>query len=159
MNRKYIGSALFAMMGGLIGGAVVWKAKKKDEENLKVKSNRNRELMLLLNQWLKIKQDNKQIIDYFHMKKIHAIAIYGMSYVGERLYEELKDSDIEISYGIDKKWSEIYADIDVISPEEELPETDAIIVTPIFFFDEIKDILSSKVKCPIISLEDILYEL
>ncbi len=35
---------------------------------------------------------------------------------------------------------------------------DAIVVTAITFYDEIKEELSRKIDCPIISLEDILYE-
>jgi hypothetical protein len=35
---------------------------------------------------------------------------------------------------------------------------DAIVVTAITFFDEIEEKLSEKIDCPIISLDDILYE-
>ena len=43
-----------------------------------------------------------------------------------------------------------------MQPEEVLKDVDAIIVTPIFYFEEIKRKLSAKVRCPIISLEDII---
>jgi hypothetical protein len=46
----------------------------------------------------------------------------------------------------------------VYSPEDSLKEVDAIVVTAIASFDEIKGNLSSKVDCPIISLEKILFE-
>ena len=39
-----------------------------------------------------------------------------------------------------------------------LETVDAVVVTAITFFDEIEERLSEKVDCPIISLEDILYE-
>ena len=42
--------------------------------------------------------------------------------------------------------------------EDDLKPVDAIVVTAITFFDEIKEKLSEKIDCPIISLEDILYE-
>ncbi len=81
-----------------------------------------------------------------------------MSYAGERLVEELEGSNIKIRYGIDRKADNIYADIDIVSPDDSLDEVDAIVVTSITFFDEIEEQLSEKMDCPIISLEDILYE-
>ena len=82
-----------------------------------------------------------------------------MSYAGETLIEELKGTDIHIAYGIDKGAESIYAEIDLVSPNDKLQDVDAIIVTAITFFEEIEEQLSEKVKCPIISLEDILYEI
>ena len=61
-------------------------------------------------------------------------------------------------YGIDQKADSIYADVDIVFIEDELQEVDAIVVTAITFFDEIEEKLSRKVDCPIISLDDILYE-
>ena len=49
--------------------------------------------------------------------------------------------------------------MEVVSPEDGLREVDAVIVTSIFFMDEIEKALSVKLSCPVISLEDILYEL
>lgn len=72
--------------------------------------------------------------------------------------EELKDSDIEVAYGIDRNAYRIYADVDIISVDDNLEDVDAIVVTAITFFDEIEDNLSQKISCPIISLDDILYE-
>ena len=81
-----------------------------------------------------------------------------MSYAGERLLEELKDSKIDVKYGIDKNADGIYSDIELVTMEDKLETVDAIVVTPIFFFDQIEEELSKKISCPIISLEDILYE-
>ena len=43
--------------------------------------------------------------------------------------------------------------------QDQLTEVDAVVVTPIVFFNEIEKELSEKLDCPIISLEDILYEI
>ena len=43
--------------------------------------------------------------------------------------------------------------------DDTFPKVDAVVVTAITFFDEIKMELSKKLECPIISLEEILYEL
>ena len=82
-----------------------------------------------------------------------------MKELGERLYDELRDSEVEVKYIIDKNADAIYADIDVLTPEDELEEVDAIVVTAIHYFDEIEEMLEQKVDCPILSLEDIVYEI
>ena len=40
--------------------------------------------------------------------------------------------------------------------EENLPEVDAIVVTPVYYFGEIQGSLSGKTEVPIISIEDII---
>ena len=104
------------------------------------------------------KQHGKHLEDYFHQNRIKDVAIYGMSYIGKRLYDELKSSDIEVKYVVDKNAKDIGMDIKTFFPDEEFPEVDAIIVTAISFFDEIEEILLSKINYKVISIEDILYE-
>ena len=111
-----------------------------------------------MNQWVAVKQEGKNLADYFDKQGYKSIAIYGMSYAGERLLEELKCSDIQVQYGIDKNADNIYMDVNIVTMEDELKPVDAIVVTPIFFFDDIEEELSQKIDCPIISLEDVLYE-
>ena len=145
--------------GGSVGACIATKKGRETEEKWKKMSNKHLDLMLLLNQWLITKEEKKSIVDYFHENKFKSIAIYGMSYVGERVYDELKNSDVTVKYAIDQNADRIYSEIDVISPDEDLEPVDAIIVTPISFYDEIEESLSSKINCPIISLEDILYQI
>jgi lactate dehydrogenase-like 2-hydroxyacid dehydrogenase len=130
----------------------------KKNNKLEQKSDRYRSLFMMMCSWVRIKQDGKSICSYFNRHKYKNIAIYGMSHVGELLLDELKDSDVKVAYGIDRNRSYNYIDIDVCSPEDSLKEVDAIVVTAITSFDEIKSKLSTKVSCPIISLEKILFE-
>ena len=64
----------------------------------------------------------------------------------------------KVKYIIDKNADCIYSDVDVITPDDDLEQVDVIVVTAIYYFDEIEEMLSQKVDYPIISLEDILYE-
>lgn len=82
-----------------------------------------------------------------------------MSYAGETLVDELRGTEVKVVYGIDKNADTIYSDIDVFSMEDDLAKVDAVVVTAITFFDEIEENLSEKLDCPILSLEDILYEI
>ena len=44
-----------------------------------------------------------------------------------------------MKYAIDKNADGIYSDVEIVTPQEELKEVDAIVVTPVFYFDEIVD--------------------
>lgn len=161
--KKGIGIILSTLTGTLAGSvagaAAVYKQQQKEAENWKNMSDKHLALMRLFNQWMISKQEGKSVTDYFHNNGIKSVAIYGMSYLGERLFDELSTSDIEVKYAIDKNANSIYTKIDVISPDESIPAVDAIIVTPVFFYNEIEKMLSGKTECKIISLEDILYEI
>lgn len=157
--KKGITSFFLMLIGGLIGVEITEKRNRKKLDNAWEMSEKHLNLFIMMSEWVRVKQEGKRIDDYLKQNGYKTIAIYGMSYVGERLLEELKDSDIIVKYAIDKKADEKYSEIDIISPDEKLENVDAIIVTAITFIDEIKKMLNEKISYPIISLEDILYEL
>lgn len=121
-------------------------------------SDKHEALFMLMNQWVKVKQAGKGIAGYLEHKDYKKIAIYGMGYAGETLVRELYNSNIQIEYGIDREADNINAEFKVVKPDAQLEKADVLIVTSITFFDEIVTDLCGKIDCPIISLEDILYE-
>lgn len=125
---------------------------KKDAE-------KNRALFLLMNQWMYIKQNGKDLESYFKKNNYKRIAIYGMSYVGMRLVNELKHSDIDIVYGIDRNASNICTDIKLITVDDAFEDVDAIVITALSDFDDICDVLLTKINCPFISITDIVNEI
>ena len=46
-----------------------------------------------------------------------------------------------------------------MSLESELGDVDAVVVTAITYFDEVEEQLGRKLDCPVVSLENILYEM
>ncbi len=157
MKKGIIG--VLSLLAGAAGGAVTTgRIAKKKIDTEQQYANKHLALFLMMNQWVKVKQEGKNLASWFEENGYKKIAVYGMSYAGETLVEELKHSDIQVAYGIDKKADTMYADVEVVSMDDPLEEVDAIVVTAITFFDEIEDQLCQKADCPIISLEDILYE-
>ncbi len=108
----------------------------------------------LLVVWLEMRQKGKTIVPYMIEKNYKRIAIYGMKELGHRLVDELYGSEIVVKYVIDK--SPVLGEFNVIKPEEEFDEVDAIVVTADYYYDEIKDELSKKCSYPIISLRGLL---
>lgn len=157
MKKGVVGVVLLlaGAAGGAIGAEKIAGAKIKDRQKM---SDKHLALFLMMNQWVKVKQEGKNLASYFEKNGYKNIAIYGMSYAGETLVEELRGSEIQVAYGIDKRADSLYMDVDIVTMEDSLEDVDAVVVTAITFFDEIEELLSEKLDCPIISLEDILYE-
>lgn len=156
--KKPIISILSALSGAALGAGAVGKVSSDKTKKALSMSHKHFTLYLMMNQWVKVKQEGKKLSDYFETNSYKKIAIYGMSYAGETLLEELKETGITVAYGIDQKADSLYADIDVVTMADSLEDVDAVVVTAITFFDEIEEQLSEKLDCPILSLEDILYE-
>ncbi len=157
MNKGLI-AVVSALTGAAVGAAAVGKISTDANFRIRNTSDKHLGLFLLMNRWVQVKQEGKNLSSYFESNGYKKIAIYGMSYAGERLLEELKNTQTEVEYGIDRNADALYADITIVSPDEELKEVDAVVVTSIFYMDEVEKTLSEKLSCPILSLEDILYE-
>ena len=158
MKKILINLVLF--FSGLgIGGIIVKKRIGQSIEIERRYSNKHLSLFKMMSQWVRIKQEGKKIESYFERENIKEIAIYGMSYAGRALVEELAGSKIAVKYAIDRNANNILSDIDIIEPEDLFDKVDAIVVTAIQSFEEIKKTLSEKIDCPILSLENILYEI
>ena len=158
-GKIIVSSILSAMVGAAAGAASVTNTVGKRTNEYKQLADKHLALLVLMNDWMKTKQEGKSIELYFQKNNYKSVAIYGLSYVGERLLDELKDSNIEVKYAIDRNAESMYSEVDVYLPGDILPEVDVIVVTAISFFDNIYDILVDKVKCPIVSMEDVLYEI
>lgn len=155
--KKIICAVLAFVIGFFTGVYMVGKLLIKNINKFQEMSEKHLSLYMVTNDWLRLKQDGKSLVAYFERKNYRKIAIYGMHYMGMSLLNELKGSEIEVKYGIDRNASHIFADCKVITPDEDLEEVDAIIVTPIFYFESIEEELSQKVTCPVVSLEEVLY--
>lgn len=149
-----------AVIGAMLGVAATAGELEKQISEKKKMSDKHLDLYLLMNRWVKLKQKGINLSKYFEKNGYNRIAIYGMSYAGETLAEELKGTNIEVAYGIDKNAENIWINnIDILPLENKLDAVDAVIVTAISSYDSIRALLSKKFVCPIISLEDILDEI
>lgn len=157
MKKGVIG-VLSAVVGAAAGASAIGKKLGERLTEEKEMSKKHLLLFQMMNQWVKVKQDGKNLATYFEREGYKEIAIYGMHFAGETLAEELMGSNIAVKYGIDRNADKIYAEFDIVTPDAPLEEVDAIVVTAITFMEEIVETLKDKVDCPILSLEDVLYQ-
>lgn len=158
MKKTLIG-ILSILIGMGVGVAATTKIMIKEVNLCQENLNKYLTLFQMMNQWVKVKQAGKELSKYFEDNNYSNIAIYGMGYVGETLVEELKNTNIRIEYGIDQNAINISMDLPVVTLEDKLREVDVIVVTAVTYFDTISYALQKKISCPIISLENILYEI
>lgn len=150
------------VIGGLLGVGIPaylaarWQQKCIDR--WKEEARKQRAMFLLMNQWIRIKQANRSLEEYFLKNGYKRIAIYGMGPMGEQLVKELKDSSIETVYGIDQNSDRIFAGIKVVKMDNELTCVDAVVVTVVKGFDAIREALLEKLDCPVVAIEDVLNE-
>ena len=157
-SKAVILTLLGAAAGAVAGGSVIKTSSSKEIEKKNEILRKVHVLYCAFDRWMQICQEGRTLAEYFKRNNYKTVAIYGMKELGERLLDELKDSGITVKYAIDKNADEIYTDVDIVTPEERLEPVDVIVVTAIYYFDEIADMLSEKVDYPVVSLEDILYE-
>ncbi len=143
---------------GLIFGTVVTaKILTEISEEYRKASDKFGRLFLLMSHWVQIRQEGKCISSYFHKNGYQTVAVYGLGRVGETLIKELSGSDISVAYAIDQN-ADKDSDGFVVSPDSVLKQVNVVVVTPIASYGEIKLKLKEKMNCPIVSIEDILFE-
>lgn len=149
---------LSLVLGGVVGGLYAVRRMARIVDQAEAKAMHNLQFAHAMVQWVHIKQQSKSLATALEKRGYRKIAVYGMADVGERFISELQSSTVEVSYGIDQNAKNLFAEIELFTPDEKLPEVDAIIVTPIQYFDAIEEMLTQKVDYPVLSVEDLMYE-
>ena len=155
---KRIGMCLIFMLYSLFFFFIGTLFIAKRASSVIIEKQRNVEkfqkLFSVLDLWLRKRQQGRSMENFLKRNAYHSIAIYGLGNIGKLLEEELKNY-AEIQYGIDRR--DVSAGFPVYKPEDNLPQADAVIVTPAYEFEEIEEMLKKKLDCPIYSIEDIVY--
>lgn len=156
--KKGVVSVVSLLTGIVAGAGTIIKMTGKKMDKAKGESDKFKDLFLMMNQWVNVKQEGKNLSAYFEKNGYKKIAVYGLSYAGETLLDELESTEVEVVYAIDQRADSLNLDIEVFSPDDTLEQVDAIVVTPITSFNAIEEKLRGKVDCPILSLMNIVDE-
>lgn len=125
----------------------------------KKRAERNKEIINYMDLFLRAKQNKVHFEDFFIDKGIKSIAIYGGSHLGRRLCDELNnESRIKVKYIIDRNSSVAEGNIPIYGLDDEWKPVDAIVVSVIGAFDEIKKLFKD-LDTIIINIEDVLQEI
>lgn len=147
--------------GTIMGLACIIQKFYKNKYELRLQQTQNDRdkfwnMFQVMDDWVNKKIINRNIYDYLASHNYNEIAIYGLSYMGQTIVNELEESNITIKYGIDVNYDMYWNEFPVVSPENVTNDVDVIIVTAISAYESIKSMLSCKVSCPIVSLDEII---
>lgn len=149
-------SIVFFVIGFCTNEITIGKYREKHIKSLNGNVKKHKVFYIELVSWVKLKQSQMQISSFLASKGYKTIAIYGIKELGELLLDELRNSDINVLYAIDRNAENVYPPIDVYFPNENLPKVDAIIITVPSAYNQIVDDLSNVVDCPMLSIDDVL---
>ena len=126
--------------------------------------NRYFKMVKVYDYWMYLNIRNKRVDHYLRDCNYKKIAIYGMNYFGNRLYDALYRSSVEVVFGIDIGADGIEHDIpiyrmDSLELAEKLTYVDVIVVTAISSYQNILNDLKKLCDKPIMSIEDIFLEM
>ncbi|MEY8480690.1 hypothetical protein AALD74_02400 [Lachnospiraceae bacterium 48-21] len=123
-----------------------------------------REDFALMKRWLENKNAKKSFADYFHQCGYQTIAIHGAGDIGRLLYEEVKESDIQVKYFVDRNGEGIH-EIDgipviTISQIGEMEDVDIVVITFINSYDTMSRRLARYVpEIRTLSIKEAIYEM
>lgn len=131
---------------------------EKNSEIQSQYSNKHLQLYLTALKWIEVKQKGKRIDEYLRKQGYQIVAIYGMSYMGKCLLNDLEDDYVHVAYGIDKNAEHLHCGIIMYTPLDNLKKVDLIINTTMIDNAEIlKSMKTNNMK--MIRLDKILNEL
>ncbi|MDE7322316.1 MAG: glycosyltransferase [Lachnospiraceae bacterium] len=112
----------------------------------------------LLEKWMLLHEKGGSVKQYFMMREMKNIIIYGLGKMANHLLEDIKESNINVVCAIDIGAINKYSYFPVITLEEDIPGADCIIITPVHETESIMQNLKDRTSVPLISLSDIVDE-
>lgn len=109
----------------------------------------------VLTKWM-LSTAQRDVGDVLSDMGIRSCVIYGYAELGKILRSRLKGSGVKLAYILDKKINEDHDNVRFFYPGKEVPDTDIVIVTAIYYYDEIKRELEGYGYGNIISLEELV---
>lgn len=136
------------------------KCEEKEYARAIGESKRYKKKFDLVYQWMKLKQNNIELIEFFEDRKLTSIALYGVGDLGRLIYNELKAYKI-IKCGIDRQADKAELDgAPVYSLKSINQKVDAIVITPVLITDTIEDnIYNALGEQTTFTFEEILFDL
>lgn len=151
---------LIGIAGILLGGLLGIYFQEKRIKQIRRRADKDSRIIDVQLAWLHLYQDGRSLIEFFHKHQYKRVAVQGLGKLGKSLIYEFNQSDIDVSYGIDRNTAlSNELGIVVYSTDDSLPDVDAVIITAIADYNNIANQLYEKLDCPLIPLDAIMNEM
>lgn len=142
-----------AVFAGLVG----WKRYYGYIDFFNKQRNRYRYMLRVYDMWVDTEQKNLSMEDYLLKKNEKTIVIYGVDIMGIRIYAGLRNSKIDVKYGIQNKSEGIPVGLEIVNDMDGLDLNGAaVIVTDYFDYYDIEKKLKAHNSGNVYSLDEIL---
>ena len=134
---------------------------RADEDEIRYiqqRSNKFEAYLNLLDAWMTLREKGIRLDKYLLDKGYNKIGLYGYGILGRHFIEEMKDSCVQVAFLVDRKGDKLCTPVPVYLPSVQLPECDVIVVSSVFFMEDIRAELIKYGDYKLISLETILKE-
>ena len=121
-------------------------------------SNKFNKMYLVSEKWIEAHNNNISIGEYIKKNGWNNVAIYGCGDLGHDLYKCLvnEEANINIICGIDNN-EKLDFPIKIVSHDQFKEAVDVIIVTAVYYFGEVEQLMKEKTSADIVSLEEIIF--
>ncbi len=124
------------------------------------------QIIKIFNRWTYLQTQGRTLEKFFIEKGINYLAIYGLGYIGGRLFEELTHTDVKVVCGIDQRADRVVVEnLPVVALGSEdafeyIQQIQAIVVAVSYDFQRIREMIEEKYgNVEILSFEKIINEL
>jgi len=136
-------------------------SKELQRKNREIQSlNAQKEIFV---KWIELTQKGGTILSYLDRKEIKTVVVYGINHFTVLFCREMEMAGIEVLCGISQRKPLLELNIPLYDKEklaEYAERIDAVIVTAVYYYDEIYDeikgMLPERVK--ILSMADLVYD-
>ncbi len=138
------------------------KHREDSEKRCYNKLNKLEDYRHLLALWTDNLIERRQIAADLSKNGIHNIAIYGTDIEADLLDKELDNTSVQVTCFMEANSKKLsYRNKDVLDAQavQNIKEIDAIIVTPVFAFDSIKEYIETVSDKKVLSLMDVVFHL
>lgn len=158
MKKKWLFVVGTVSLGlGIAAGRLLnAKNEKVKYKELKERLAKFEDYFAITNKWLKNRNQNISVSDYFRKNHYERIAIYGMGELGKRLYEELSAEGIQVKGVFDRNAQRLDPVLNVYSLDKPIPEVDVVVITPTFDYETIEEQIKKIASCKIVSIADVV---
>ena len=134
--------------------------KEIEISNKVSESAKQRNIFRMLDMWELSNKSGNRIETILMGDGIKSIAIYGLAQLGIRLFYELKHTSVKTVYGIDMNRAMNIPGLECFHKiPDEKPYVDAIVVTALTTFDDIRERLENIGYSRVIALDELLYRM
>lgn len=125
-------------------------------ENRLVFLDKFHKMFYILDAWMELKSQGKDLSAVLNQKGFSSVAVYGMNQIARHLLTELENSLVSVRYVIDRNSEYIDMDIPVYSPDQNPEKVDAVIIALVQGEKQIKEMLAERMQTTVITISEII---